>query len=135
MTADLVEFLNARYDEAEAAAKACAEVYPPPWDLSDRGYVARVRADEPRFWVVAELEQHPSIDGWLGDRLDHIARNNPAYVLADIAAKRRIVEYDRSRRHGLDWDDGEGDEVLTVVLRMLASVYSDHEDYQSEWKA
>lgn len=133
---DLMAFLNARLDEDEMAAKACAEVYPSPWEISDRGWVAKVRADEPNFWVVAELEQHPSVDGWLGDRLDHIARHDPNRVLADIAAKRRIVEeYEAVREANADSDiDRCLVSSLSACLRSLATVYADHPDYQPEWK-
>jgi len=131
MTADLAAFLNARYDETEATAQKCAEVYPPPWDVSDRGWVARVRADAPDFPIVAELEQDPGGDGWLGDRLEHIALHDPARILADIAAKRRIIaEYEASVR-------AVGDGLSAPehrIIHYLASVYADHEDYQPEWK-
>ena len=51
----------------------------------------------------------------------HIARHDPARVLAECDAKRRIVE----RRNHLDGP----------TLRALAAVYADHPDWREEWKA
>lgn len=89
-----VEFLTARYDERERWAKACAELYPSPWDVYDRGHMAKVTADGPVYRNVTELDQAQAVGcAWLGDYLQHIAANDPAYALADIAAKRAILEW------------------------------------------
>jgi hypothetical protein len=61
--------------------------------------------------------------GWLSDRVEHIARHDPARVLADVEAKRRIVEWDAEQP------------VDRGVLNILASVYADHPDYREEWRA
>lgn len=127
---DLIAFLNARLDEDEASARACAEVYPAPWDVNDRGHTAYVRADEPTFRIVAELEQHDSIHDWLGTRLEHIARHDPARVLADVAAKRAIV--------GLvvtpEYAHPGYVEAWRDTLRQLAATYADHPDFKAEWR-
>lgn len=91
--ATIAEFLLARVTEDEAAAKACAEVYPSPWEMSDRGWMATVRGDAPNFRVVSTLDQEHAPEGWVGDRLDHIARHDPARVLAECKAKRAIIEF------------------------------------------
>lgn len=131
---DLIAFLNRMIDEDEASARACAEVYPAPWDVNDRGHTAYVRADEPTFRIVAELEQHDSIHDWLGTRLEHIARHDPARALADVAAKRAIVE----AHHPVDPCDAHDAMCHTVpcsTLLALASVYADHPDFKAEWRA
>lgn len=62
-------------------------------------------------------------------------------LLAEVAAKRRIVEQHRWR---VAQDAHEDDyevrllaearcEELDAVLRALASVYADHPDYRAEW--
>lgn len=89
----IAEFLLARVSEDEAAAKACAEAYPSPWEMSDRGWMAKVTADGPYFRVVATLDQEHAPEGWLGDRLDHIARHDPARILAECKAKRAVIEF------------------------------------------
>lgn len=54
---DLAEFLLARYAEAAQAATRCSVIYPAPWDVYDRGYVAYVKSDGPNYHRVMELEQ------------------------------------------------------------------------------
>ena len=127
-TLTLTDFLLARIAEDEAAARRCAEAFPPPWDVSDRGHSATVKADEPNFWTVTELPQSPSLDGWLGDYLDHIAWHDPARVLAECEAKRRIVEVARYA------PDGPGGWGFRRILINLALPYADHPDYRDEWR-
>lgn len=128
----LVEFLSARLTEEAAAARQCAEVFAPPWDLSDRGHSAQVVADEPTFLVVAELDQDAApAAGWLGDRLAHIARHDPARVLADVDARRRMIDlltYSSTGRRSPVGRDQER------ILRLMASVYAGHDDYLDEWR-
>lgn len=59
-----------------------------------------------------------------GEVADHIARHDPARVLAECEAKRRIVEWA---------SDGEGEFHWSTVLAPLAAVYADHPDYREEW--
>lgn len=66
------------------------------------------------------------------------AVDHPAYVLADLAAKRRIVSLfsptlaDEMRAASGEWDEVafRGDQAL----RALASVFADHPDFRPEWK-
>lgn len=72
---------------------------------------------------------------------NHIARHDPARVLAEVEAKRRILYEHR--------DDGYGDclgcgmnaleEMCREIddcptLLALAAVYATHPDYQAEWR-
>lgn len=66
-----------------------------------------------------EAEQH--------DR-NHIARHDPARVLREVGAKRRIVD---DLAGALDW--GHMAPVIKCVLRSLAAVYAAHPDYRQEW--
>ena len=137
---ELVQFLRARYDEDEQAAKACAsapwEVEIPPmvhvsvqarrdnkWKWGKLGYVATVERDEDRA---------------------HIVRHDPARVLRDIEARRRIMTlHTAATGHGCSTTDETGynlnyDEVsyndACTTLRLLASVYADHPSYRAEWR-
>ena len=55
---------------------------------------------------------------------------DPAHVLVECEAKRRIVE-------GLDgWDPelGTTGQIAVQVLQLLALPYADHPDYREEWR-
>ena len=144
-TLTLTDFLLARIAEDEAAAAICAEAFPPRWEVSDRGHSATVRADKPTFAVVSEIDQVQETPGrWPGEHLDHIARFDPARVLAECEAKRRIVEatrFDDDPRSAVDEWLGHPDmtpprEVAVMIdtLLALAAVYAGHPDYRDEWR-
>ncbi|ORL40180.1 hypothetical protein A6F59_16735 [Prescottella equi] len=124
---DLVEFLRARLDEDEQTATAATSATfgeVPTWTSKDDG-----TGEQTHGYVMAD---HTAICGHDGDDVplpvaDHIARHDPARVLREVEAKRQIMdqfEYDAE----MGYSDQSG-----LVLRMLASVYSDHPDYQQEW--
>lgn len=70
-----------------------------------------------------------------------MARNDPARVLADVEAKRRIIDqYEASVRADVEETDLEERWVTNGVRNALGQVvlsfaqpYADHEDFQSEW--
>jgi hypothetical protein len=143
---DLIAFLNAQLDKRERAAKAMKAVYPTPWEVADRGWMARVVADGPNFLEVIRLEQGQVPDAqWLGDVIQHVALNDPDFVLADVAAKRQIIEaHPAGRDHpeseyyctecGPFWRDGKRFGYPCETLRLLALPYASHPDYRMEWK-
>jgi hypothetical protein len=70
-----------------------------------------------------------------------IARFDPARILAECAAKRALLELyvesegaDRFRYGDPYQMDGEAN-AYYAVLEVLAAPYSDHEDYNEEWKS
>lgn len=141
---DLVTFLRARLAEDEQIARAA---HAPNWLTDGRRGL--------RYGVE---------DGWMTDALttadaDHIARHDPARVLADVDAKRRMV--DAYLPPGTDPHPGqpcinyEGQDPaahtklqacsrhLTAserllhgdyVLRLLAVPYADHPDHREQWR-
>lgn len=142
-TNGLIEFLLARIAEDEDAARLCAEMFPSPWDVADRGWRVRIYAsgvpeenffsDDPaakteRYPVVMEVEPDRNIEDprWLSERVEHVRRHDPARVLAECEAKRRIVA-----RH--DRDDSTSFGQPCQTLRLLALPYADHSDYRPEW--
>jgi hypothetical protein len=113
---DLPSFLLARYDEDEAAVGGT----PSPWQRDVLEVI------NPKNGAVVASNCN-------GDDADHIAHWDPAFVLADIESKRRIVakcQYFMSdasqpeRRDLSRWD---------AVLLDLAAPFSGHPDYQEAW--
>lgn len=108
---DLAAFLRERLDEDEA--------------------VARTADERVSYWY--QPGEDPEHLEW-----EHIARHGPARVLAEVAAKRAIVDLH------WQWQDEEGpvdicdacDGMRYPCLTMLhlAVVYADHPDYDEAWK-
>jgi hypothetical protein len=124
---DLVEFLRDRLDEDERQARAAMIYQDANWRVEISGIIT----------TSAET------DVYTDDRelAEHIARHDPARVLADVEAKREIVE-----QHALVGDGavclsychtrtpGEAQPWPCLTLRLLALPYVDHPEYQEEWK-
>ena len=130
VTDDLIAFLNARLDEEETGAKAASQ-----W----MGFEPK----RPRDWT--RLMCDPVIGPFGGqERKRDIGTgmyvgdtSDPARVLREVEAKRRITEaHNRAEhycpspvlagRHGQLWTPEEGP---CWTLRLLAAVYSGHPDY------
>lgn len=140
---DLIEFLCARLDEDEQIARAAL-------------------CDDPRYLTddeatadngVWQTSTHPHDEcvvrgagiviydegGHTAEQARHIARNDPARVLAEVDAKRRILD---AAEGSFDaYDEDPYDETRTAdsstfewILRVLALPYADHPDYREEWR-
>jgi hypothetical protein len=156
---DIVAFLTARLDEDEAGALATT-----PVPIPGRWKAARDKNaddDDPLYLVQGEDEDDPGSEDYSGNspviaysaewqvegaaNLRHIARHDPARVLREVAAKRRVLE-----RHTAGWR-GSGNPCLGCnfgpqedeftedieecpELRDMASVYADHPDYNPAWR-
>lgn len=122
MSDDLVAFLKSCVDEDERVAKAATSG---PWSAVE---------SYPDAWVINGPTYNIASEGRDGDISSgdsaHIARHDPARVLAEVAAKRRIIdEYERSRS-GPPTEDELG---LGRAVRLLASVYRGRSGWRSEW--
>ncbi|MEU3203554.1 DUF6221 family protein [Streptomyces cyaneofuscatus] len=123
---DLVQFLRDRLDEDEQAIEA-----PETWtefEESTRG-TRRVDVDHSFERVTACTR------AWRGV---HIARHDPARVLREVDATRRLVhEYaqvadndiDEPYEYAYGWANGLG-----RAVRLLALPYADHPDYRDDWR-
>lgn len=119
---DLIEFLHARYDEAEELARnAAAERHPSgfPTGTAVEYGLERIGLSE-AFRLFATM--------W-----------EPRDVLADLAAKQQILglidpmrnlERSWEHKHGGDWHTGGSD----LLLRLLAAPYAEHPDYDPAWR-
>lgn len=136
----LVEFLRARLDEDEQMARAAGEEGS-RW-TDHYGSVHAEDTDDPGVPVVYN-EGRPT-----DEQAAHIARHDPARVLAEVEAKRRIIELHTARgvpggppflwacnvcdRSPVDW------EWTTLwpcpTLRLLALPWAGHDDYREEWR-
>lgn len=140
MTDDLVAFLRARLDEDERAALGT---------LDPLTVIGRHRGKTEQRWRVTESGR--GIIDADGGRLrardvfpaeaEHIARHDPTRVLAEVDAKRRILDEVVPEVAGLeariDGEWGVGtvttDGADDMLLRLLALPYANHPDYQTEW--
>lgn len=60
----------------------------------------------------------------------HIVRHDPARVLREVAAKRRIID---ECENTINYQD-HGWSLAHPVLRLIALSYADHADYREDWK-
>ena len=157
----LTEFLAARLDEDEAAAKAAPGCR---WQSHAEDDIAGASVyDEQWLLLYPESYDHdnalsnkPGAAGPMyiqrarDELAAHIARHDPARVLREVEAKRKILAdlpaYSKQRRELRDhmylpenagYHSGHADgtdDASRYVLRQLATVYSDHPDYDEAWR-
>jgi hypothetical protein len=124
---ELVEFLLARIAEDEAKAVAAAAAKPGESHSHTPEVGAAWSADDGMVTGAgdeADLWEDEGFDGlrMAVEAAEHIARWDPARVLAECEAKRRIVAF------------YAGPVGSHYVLHFLALAYADHPDYREEWK-
>lgn len=143
----IVEFLRARLDEDEVAAKAAIDPSRPgthwEWEAPDEGG----DPESPRW--LRTVEEFPTTSG-VGDlpgfplgydckatpsaAMDHIARHDPARVLREIAAKRALIaDYQRYEAERRRMMNGWAPSTESPVIKAFAAVYSDHPDFDPAW--
>jgi hypothetical protein len=150
----LVEFLpwlRARLDEDEQVARAALqhENVPGVWNAIGSG----TKDDHDlSYWAVHQVAVPRWSEPSARDLMTHIARHDPARVLAEVAATRRIVDEHGPYGGGpagrtdptacgvcVDWDEAgyDGPPPATapcLTLRLLALSYADHPDYRDDWR-
>jgi hypothetical protein len=117
MTSDLITWLRAQLDDDERVARTALDRHPAPWV----GAFKQVTS-EPNGGVIAPVASTETRQA-----SHHIARWDPARVLAEVDAKRRV----------LDLRDSEYDEhraALNGAVRLLALPYADRDGYREEWR-
>lgn len=147
---ELVAFLLARFGELESAARAAdVRLRDPAWFAHPVALTCppsyRVRSVEGKR-PIAMAQDVTVIDGeHLDGRPDptgivdgeavaqHIALHDPAYVLADVAAKRRIARHIMVAVPVLDLLEPDYAHALGLLLRELASPFAAHPDFNPEW--
>lgn len=111
---DLTEFVLARIAEDEAVARAAGSSGE---DL--RWWVDGPAKESGKWWIYSTGEKFAH-----EHTAHHIARHDPARVLAECEAKRQMV-----------WlsEHGCGDDYERVQ-HALAMPYADHPDYKKSWR-
>lgn len=125
---DLIEFLRARLDDDEAYARQAFA------DHNDAG------PDWIELWSGSvQVGEHEDLVE-IGDSgiSRHIVRHDPARVLREVEAKRRIIGL-LTDPDVYDEDDnpvylGGYGEAYVDAVRLLALPYCDHSDYREEWR-
>lgn len=172
----LVEFLTARLAEDETIALTASRgswsngIYTPladEWEASvsahgDEELLVALRPGLPRppqimdgGWgqaIHARADYRDADDISVALVLTHAARHDPARVLAEVAAKRKLLGAHRADKKGhcktcARWttdmtDDGykldhvayEGVEAPCLTRRLLALPWADHPDYDESWR-
>ncbi len=159
----LVTFLRARLDEDEMTAMAAGDSHPwVVWVQPDKGYPQRV-TEYGTARLICETYTGPWDNTglkWPPTVANHIARHDPARVLADVQAKRAILDLhapvvstavavlDGTGSRDVEPDTAEeilSREVVCLAcfgapaapcktLQHLAAVYADHPDYDEKWR-
>ncbi|MFC9949209.1 DUF6221 family protein [Streptomyces prasinus] len=118
---ELVQWLRAQLDEDERIARAAT---PGPWEQSGIGeYGWGVSFGRAGAGVEAEDSDQGRADA------DHIAEHDPARVLREIDAKRRILADAAEYQPGM-----YGYPEMKDVLRLLALPYAGKPGYRASWR-
>jgi hypothetical protein len=128
-TVTLTEFLLARITEDEWMVRD-ASCHGADWraviDDQDEGYPSQVLEGDGSVLVDKD---------YCNDRAPHIARWSPARVQVECAAKRRIIEaHPVEFWYGVGYCETCPSDWPCPTMRALASVYSDHPDFNPAWK-
>lgn len=144
----IIDFLEAQLEKDAATARAAC------WDGHDDSLAAQWDCGEEkdgRYWWVGD-QWDDGVVKTTGDasapagQAAHIARHDPARVLREVQAKRRVMERHCPGMRTRDYvycqacpDDRDGFPDVPIdecpELRDLAAIYSDHPDYRKEWAA
>ena len=135
---ELIAFWTARLDEAEAVAREAADGDSGEWFVGDRWNVYRAEDTAPHDEDHQGDEHQLVAYGNVKPQSDHIAANDPASVLADIAADRavlnlcaRVIEDDEGHvRYSDGW---AGLQVAERVARLRAARFASHPQWQARW--
>lgn len=131
----LVEFLQARLDEDERVA---LEATSGPWTVEIHRH--RVTGEIVDAEVLPVVEQEGNGAGGVPrpEDAEHIARHHPARVLREVRCKRALLEAAAIVVGGHEifkLPDIVGNVGPWLgVVKQMASVYSDHPDYDEAWR-
>jgi hypothetical protein len=135
---ELIDFYTARLDEQEQAAFAAS---PGPWIADGDGVEGPIDptiASWYRPTIAAGWMDGDDYQGMFDQNAVHIALHDPAAVLADVAAKRKLLDaYTKATANKLRREDAGLHLAWTILgsaVRTLAEAQDEHLDYQEEWR-
>jgi hypothetical protein len=143
---ELAAFVRQQLDDDERVARRAAETQGATWRGGPsmvEGGPHTVRRQDTKELVVLTRQDRPAPDA----AVDHIARWDPARVLAEVEARRRILAEHKPMDgvgdrivgcHTCSWRD-DWDELHVEhpcpTLRLLAQPYAGRDGWREEWRA
>ena len=132
---EIVVFLRARLEEDEHIARAAVAA---PWAAKGGSISGGSPPNHGDFGEVHILPYASNEYDPDEATAAHIARHDPARVLADIQSKRRVVDAYVEwsavpQAQVANFNDGFAAGLLSAV-EALAAAYSDHPDYRPGWR-
>lgn len=158
---DLIAFLRARLDEDEQVAREASRFHHDDrpmtpggehwhWVEPERDQVLALDPALDEYFnsggraALRSVEEYPTGNPWTLPHMVvsyaeevrttdamHIARWDPARVLAEVEGKRQMLTMFEDHLG----EGTSGDDVATLTLRLLIQPYADHPDYRPEWQA
>jgi hypothetical protein len=139
VTLSIVDFLREQLAKDEAVARKATAVSSHRWMANNSLLMFLDDSPTPFAESLACTENYRQDDVW-----EHAERHDPARALREVEAKRAIMEL-ADEASGLDMsvdidravrprDTTTDPYVGDMIIRQLAAVYSDHPDYQEEWR-
>lgn len=143
---DISAFLSAQFDTDEAAARAAQDADPAPWSVSISPSSTRERSTEHGSGLVIAAD---GVSLWdcegasglcmTAPTANHVARWDPTRVLAEVAAKRRILERHAQCGAGAGLCDHAHRRPVSIesgrcgTLRDLAAPYAGRPGFKPAW--
>lgn len=122
----LERFIAARLDEDEAVARYAA---PGPWERYDQDASVHCAYGSPFDGEQIATAYGIAAQDDAQQTADHIARHDPARVLRDVTAHRRILDrYLAALPHTVHQAG------IAVGLKAVACIYADHPDFDPNWR-
>lgn len=144
MSVNIAEFLMARIEEDEQVARLAGHSPSERWIEREEDRTLRIDTGvESMGWEFgggAGVWDCPDPDDDCGlycsyaeTEASHIARHDPARVLAECKAKRAIVYLHRIGDDPCDAHDANYGSIPCDTILTLAAIYRDHPDFDPEW--
>lgn len=116
---ELIDWLRVQLDEDERVARSAI--------VEHEGEASWAIRDNRVLWLAVMDSCDPAT--MPPGMADHIARHDPGHVLAEIAAKRRIIGNCEEVLNGTGWP-----RLAQITLRLLTAPYAERDGYRQNWR-